>query len=324
MYGPQATYKAIEKGDVAHKNFIAIGPWYHGQWYDDAGDSLGKAKFGSATGDYFRKEIQEKWFAWWLKQKGDGAFAEATVFDAGARAWKRFDSWPPKTAAAKHLYFHADGQLSFAPPSEADGDDHFISDPAHPVPYRARPVEWTYDPRGSRWESWMTEDQRFVDGRSDVLTWQTKALTSDVVIAGDITAQLFASTTGTDADWVVKLIDVYPDSIKDRPAMGGYELMIAGDVMRGRYRSSFETPAAIPANTVVPFAVDLHGQAYTFKAGHRIMVQVQSTWFPLYDRNPQTFVPNIFTAKASAYQPQTHRVMRDRNHASNVTVMVMP
>jgi putative CocE/NonD family hydrolase len=324
MYGPQATYKALEKGDAAHRNFIAIGPWYHGQWYDNPGDSLGGAKFGSHTGDYFRKEIQARWFAWWLKQKGDGVFAEATVFDAGARAWKKFDSWPPRTATAKHLYFHADGALSFDAPTESSGDDHFVSDPAHPVPYRPRPVEWTYDPRGSRWERWMTEDQRFVDGRSDVLTWQTAPLKADVVIAGDITAQLFASTTGSDADWVVKLIDVYPDSINDHPSMGGYELMIAGDVMRGRYRSSFETPAAIPANTVVPFTVDLHGQAYTFKAGHRIMVQVQSSWFPLYDRNPQTFVPNIFTAKASAYQSETHHVARDRSHASNVTVMVLP
>jgi len=324
LYGPQATYKAIEPHDAAHRSFLVVGPWYHGEWFIEAGDSLGNARFGSATGEYFRRQIQARWFGYWLKDEGDGKFAEATVFDAGTGKWRTFDAWPPANAAAKHLYFHSNGRLSFDAPPEAAGRDSFVSDPGHPVPYRPRPVEWTYDARGSRWERWMTEDQRFVEGRPDVLVWQTAPLEADISIAGDVTARLFASTTGTDADWVVKLIDVYPDSIVDRPGMGGYELMIAGDIMRGRYRTSFSRPRAIPANTVQAYTVDLHGQAYTFKRGHRIMVQVQSTWFPLYDRNPQTFVPNIFTAAASAYRVQTHRIVHDRTHPSSVEVMVLP
>jgi putative CocE/NonD family hydrolase len=170
----------------------------------------------------------------------------------------------------------------------------------------------------------MTEDQRFVDGRADVLTWQTDPLTEDLTVAGNITARLFAATTGTDADWVVKLIDVFPDTVPDRPAMGGYQLMIAGDVMRGRYWKSWEHAAPIPANTVTPFAVDLHGQAYTFRRGHRIMVQVQSSWFPLYDRNPQTFVPNIFRAKARDFRARTHRIYRDARHPSHIELPVLP
>jgi hypothetical protein len=324
LYGPQATYKAMEANDAAHKNFLVLGPWFHGGWSHDAGDSLGNVKFGSATSAYYRSNIEAPWFAYWLKDKGTGQFADVTAFDAGSGEWKSFDSWPPKAATAKHLYFQPGGKLSFDAPPATGGSDAFISDPHHPVPYRPRPVEWTYDPRGSRWQRWMTEDQRFVDGRTDVLTWQTAPLTSDIAIAGDVTAQLFASTTGSDADWVVKLIDVYPDSITDRPQMGGYELMIAGDIMRGRYRKSFSSPEAIPSNTVLPFSVDMHGQAYTFRKGHRIMVQVQSTWFPLYDRNPQTFVPNIFKAAAAAYQVETHKIVHDQAHASGVQVMVLP
>jgi uncharacterized protein len=324
LYGPQATYKSMESSDENRRNYLVLGPWFHGGWSSGPADSLGNIKFGSATGEYYRQKLEAPWFAYWLKDKGDGQFADVTAFDAGAREWKRFDSWPPKTATVKHLYFQSGGRLSFDAPSATGGSDSFVSDPAHPVPYRPRPVEWTYDPRGSRWAQWMTEDQRFVDGRSDVLTWQTGQLPNDVVIAGDVTAQLFASTTGSDADWVVKLIDVYPDSLTDRPTMGGYELMIAGDIMRGRYRKSYSKPEAIPATTVQTYTVDMHAQAYTFKKGHRIMVQVQSSWFPLYDRNPQTFVPNIFKAPASAYRAQTHRIVHDRAHPSNVQVLVLP
>ena len=323
MYGPQATYAAMERHDQAGRNFIAIGPWYHGQWYLEAGDSLGNARFGSATGEYFRRDIEARWFAWWLKHKGDGRFSEATVFDAGAGQWQRFDAWPPREAHSRALYFRANGLLSFDRPTAAAGADSYVSDPAHPVPYRPRPVELTYDPRGSRWGRWMTEDQRFVEGRQDVLTWQTPPLTQDLTIAGNITAKLFASTTGSDADWVVKLIDVYPDSLEARPSMGGYQLMIAGDVLRGRYRTSWEHPAPLAPNTVLPFTVDLHQQAYTFRAGHRIMVQVQSTWFPLYDRNPQTFVPNIFKARAGDYRPRVHRISRSRSAPSHVVLPVL-
>ena len=320
-YGPLASYAALEKTDTAGVNFLVMGPWYHGQWFADSATSLGNIRFGRPTGVDFRA-LQTRWFAYWLKGEGDGKFPEATVFDAGSNEWRTFDKWPPAGAQTKHLYFRDNGRLSFDPPTAAAGADQYVSDPAHPVPYRPRPVERTYSPP-SRWRRWETEDQRFVDGRPDVLTWQTAPLTEDVTVAGNIVAHLFAATTGSDADWVVKLIDVYPDTIPDRPAMGGYELMVTGDIMRGRYRSSWEHPQSIPANQVVPFTVDLHQQAYTFRKGHRIMVQVQSTWFPLYDRNPQTFVPNIFKATATDYRAATHRVYRTARYPSNVAVDVV-
>ena len=320
-YGPLASYAALEKTDTAGVNFLVMGPWYHGQWFADSATSLGNIRFGRPTGVDFRA-LQTRWFAYWLKGEGDGKFPEATVFDAGTNEWRTFDKWPPAAAQTKHLYFRENGGLSFDPPTAAAGADQYVSDPAHPVPYRPRPVERTYSPP-SRWRRWETEDQRFVDGRPDVLTWQTAPLTEDVTVAGNIVAHLFAATTGSDADWVVKLIDVYPDTIPDRPAMGGYELMVTGDIMRGRYRSSWEHPQAIPSNEVVPFTVDLHQEAYTFKKGHRIMVQVQSTWFPLYDRNPQTFVANIFKATAADYRAATHRVYRTARYPPNVAVDVL-
>ena len=323
MYGPQATYRAREGSDTGHKNFIVLGPWYHGEWGGAPGDSLGNIGFGSKTGEYYRKEIEAPWFAYWLKDKGNGAFEEARVFDAGARTWRSFDAWPARNAVKKKLYFHANGELSFTPPNATTGNDSFVSDPNHPVPYRPRPVEWTYGP-GSRWRRWMTEDQRFVEGRPDVLVWQTAPLDSDVTIAGDVIAHLFAATTGSDADWVVKLIDVYPDTATGAVQMRGYQLMVNGEIMRGRYWKSFSAATPITPNVVTPFNVDLHQQAYTFKAGHRIMVQVQSTWFPLYDRNPQTFVPNIFKASAAAYKAQTHRIYRTAKSPSNVEIMVLP
>ncbi len=323
-YGPLASYAALEKTDTAGVNFLVMGPWYHGQWFADSGTALGNIRFGRPTGVDFRA-LQTRWFAYWLKGEGDGRFPEATVFDAGTNEWRSFDRWPPAVAQTKHLYFRENGGLSFDPPAATAataGADQYVSDPAHPVPYRPRPVERTYSPP-SRWRRWETEDQRFVDGRPDVLTWQTAPLTEDVSVAGNVVAHLFAATTGSDADWAVKLIDVYPDTIPDRPAMGGYELMVTGDIMRGRYRNSWEHPQAIPPNQVVPFTVDLHQQAYTFKKGHRIMVQVQSTWFPLYDRNPQTFVPNIFKATPADYRAATHRVYRSARYPSNVTIDVV-
>ena len=320
-YGPLASYAALERTDTAGVNFLVMGPWYHGQWFADSATALGNIRFGRPTGVDFRA-LQTRWFAYWLKGEGDGKFPEATVFDAGTNEWRSFDRWPPAAAQTKHLFFRENGGLSFDPPTAATGADQYVSDPAHPVPYRPRPVERTYSPP-SRWRRWETEDQRFVDGRPDVLTWQTAPLTADVTVAGNVVAHLFAATTGSDADWVVKLIDVYPDTIPDRPGMGGYELMVTGDVMRGRYRNSWEHPQPIPANQVTPFTVDLHQQAYTFRKGHRIMVQVQSTWFPLYDRNPQTFVPNIFRATAADYRAATHRVYRTARHPSNVTIDVV-
>jgi hypothetical protein len=323
LYGPQATYRVREATDSAGINYLVEGPWSHGQWLGPGG-ALGNVQFGSNTSATFRREVLAPWFAYWLKGRGDGRFPEARVFDAGVREWRTYGRWPPAGAVATKLYFAPGGRLTFNAPATPTGADSFVSDPRHPVPYRPRPVEWTYDSRGSRWQRWMTEDQRFVDGRPDVLVWQTEPLERDVVLAGDVRARLFASTTGSDADWVVKLIDVYPDSVAERPSMGGYELMVAGDVMRGRYRNGFERAAPIPPNTVLPFTVDLHQQAYTFRRGHRIMVQAQSTWFPLYDRNPQTFVPNIFHARAGDYRAATHRIARSARHPSHVEISVLP
>ena len=316
-YGPQVSYAALERTDTARINKIVIGPWFHGQWYDEAGDSLAAIRFGRPTGSDFRL-LQARFFAKYLKERAGDDIPEATVFDAGINKWRTFDAWPAKNAATRSLYLHGNGRLGFDAPTASSGSDEFVSDPAHPVPYRPRPI-----PSYVEWESWLVRDQRFVDSRPDVLTWQTAPLTADMTIAGDIAAKLFASTTGSDADWVVKLIDVYPDSNVAVP-MRGYELMVSGEIMRGRYRKSFSRAEAIPANTVVPFTVDLHQQAYTFRAGHRIMVQVQSSWFPLYDRNPQTFVTNIFLAKASDYRKQTHRVLRTARYPSHVDIAVLP
>ena len=316
MWGAQHTYDSMESGDDAGLNHYVMGPWKHGQWFTDSGDSLGIVPWGSPTGEYYRKEVEAPWFAYWLKDKGDGSFAEATLFDSGAKTWKKYDQWPPAAAVTTNLYFHDNGKLSFDPPGEPNAFDSFVSDPENPIPYRHRPIERTYDPRGSGWGPWMTEDQRFVDGRPDVLVYQTDPLDEDITLAGSVVAKLLASTTGTDADWVVKLIDVYPDDIEDRPWLGGYELMVTGEIMRGRFRQSWETPVPVPANTPTEFTVDLHKQAYTFKRGHRIMVHVQSSWFPVHDMNPQTFVPNIFLAEADDYQAQEHRIHRSARRAS--------
>ena len=316
-YGPQVSFAALERTDTAHINHLVIGPWFHGQWYDDAGDSLGAIRFARKTGDDFRA-LQARFFAKHLHERAGDAIPKATVFDAGVNQWRTFDAWPPRAAIRRSLYLGANGTLSFEKPTTATGHDAFVSDPAHPVPYRPRPI-----PSYVEWETWLTRDQRFVDGRPDVLTWQGTPLDADLTIAGSVIATLFASTTGTDADWVVKLIDVYPDSGVDRASMRGYELMVASDIMRGRYRESFERARPIPANTVLPFTVDLHEQAYTFRRGHRIMVQVQSSWFPLYDRNPQRFVPNIFLARASDYRVATHRVFHTARAPSRVEVGVL-
>jgi len=321
-YGPLASYASLERSDSAGLNYLVMGPWYHGQWSADSGIALGNPRWGRATGVDFR-ELQSRWFAYWLRGEGDGKFAEATLFDAGTGQWRSFDRWPPTGADKRQLYFRENGFLGLDPPTAPAGDDRFVSDPAHPVPYRPRPVERTYS-GPSRWRRWETEDQRFVDGRPDVLTWQTAPLTEAVSVAGNVVAQLYASTTGTDADWVVKLIDVFPDTIPGRPAMGGYQLMVTGDILRGRYRRSFERPEPIPPGTVQRYTVDLHQQTYTFQKGHRIMVQVQSTWFPLYDRNPQTFVANIFRAEPVAYQARIHRVFRTARYPSSVEIDVLP
>ena len=324
FYGPQKAYEQWEKKDTHHKNYIVIGPWNHGGWAHGPGNKLGNVSFDSATGETFRKDIQARWFAYYLKGKGDGNFAEAITFQTGSNTWKTYDSWPPKNAIKRNLYFHANGKLSFENPGTASADsyDSYISDPAHPVPYRTRPIEETYGP-GSRWYTWLTEDQRFVQNRPDVLSWETETLTDDVAITGNIFAKLFAATKGSDADWVVKLIDVYPEQYPKEPKMAGYEFMVANDVFRGRFRKSFVTPEAITPNKVEEYTVDLHSLNHVFKKGHKIMVQVQSTWFPIIDRNPQKYVPNIFEATESDFQIATQKVYRSAENASHIELSIM-
>lgn len=315
MMGPQLMYARMEKRDTNNRNYICLGPWNHGQWADDTAEHLGAYQMGSNTSAYFQQNIQKKWFDYWLKGIGDGKFAEATVFQTGSNQWKTYASWPPKEAAVKKLYVRENGKVSFEKPTINNAYDEYISDPKKPVPYRPRPVEQTYS-NGSRWYDWLVADQRFVDGRPDVLSWQSDTLTEDVTVAGSIIAHLFAGTTGSDVDWIVKLIDVYPDQYKKEPKMSGYELMIAGEVFRGRYRKSFETPQPITPNQPEEYKIDLHQVNHVFQKGHRIMVQVQSSWFPVIDMNPQKYVPSIYEAKESDYQKATQRIYRNSEYAT--------
>jgi putative CocE/NonD family hydrolase len=327
FYGPVQIYERLEKFDTQNKNFLVVGPWNHGGWNAPLGQKLGDIDFGSPTSKFFRDSIQAPFFAFYLKDRGSLKQPEAITFEGGTNQWRHYDSWPPKAnVTARSIFFHDNGGLSFDPPVVQQGApvfDSYVSDPAHPVPYRHRPIQATYDPRGSGWYTWLTEDQRFVDGRPDVLTWKTEPLTQDVTIAGDVTADLFAATSGSDADWIVKLIDVYPENVPNDPKMGGYEFMVANEVLRGRYRKSYEHPEAVTPNSTTEFKYSLHTQSYRFQKGHRIMVQVQSTWFPIIDRNPQTFVPNIFEAKASDYRAATVKVYRTPQAASHVVLPVV-
>jgi uncharacterized protein len=326
FYGPMATYARLEKVDTKNLNYLVVGPWNHGGWGRGTGQSLGDIPFGSDTSVYFRQKIEAPWFAFWLKDKGVLPVKEATLFQTGSDTWTSLDSWPPRDAVMQNLYFHEDGKLSFeAPQTAASASDSYVSDPTHPVPYRHRPVDMTYpqDHPGT-WYTWLVQDQRFVDQRPDVLTWQTDVLVDDITLAGQVTAKLFTSTTGSDSDWIAKLIDVYPEKVAPDWKLSGFELMIADEIFRGRFRKSFEKPEAMVPGEVMPITIDLHTADHVFKKGHRIMVQVQSTWFPLYDRNPQKFVSNIFEAKESDYQQATQQVYRSRQYPSSVEISVLP
>jgi putative CocE/NonD family hydrolase len=323
FYGELKVYELLEKHDAKNQNYLVVGPWNHGGWAGGDGKSLGKVGFDEPTGKYFREKVQAPWFAHFLKDKGTLKQPEALLFETGSNRWVAHDRWPPRAGVtARKLYFHPDGRLSFdAPPPGGKKYDAYVSDPACPVPYRARPIEPTYP--GPGWPVWLTEDQRFVQNRPDVLSWETEPLTEDVTIAGDVVARLFAATSGTDSDWVVKLIDVYPEEYAKDAAMGGYQLMVASEVFRGRYRKSFEKPEPLRPNHVEEYEIGLHWRQHSFLKGHKIMVQVQSTWFPVIDRNPQKFVANIFEAKDTDYQKATQRVYRTRKYPSHVSLPVM-
>jgi hypothetical protein len=324
FYGAITIYEALEPHDTKHLNYLVVGPWNHGGWNGASGQKLGPVDFGSPTAVYFRKQIEAPWFSYWLKGKGTLTLAEATTFEAGSNTWQSHDSWPVKTNVThKRLYPQANGMLSFdAPSAKGEAFDAYVSDPANPVPYRTRPILPSFGP-GSTWSRWLVDDQRFLKGRNDVVSWQTPPLTDDVSIAGQLTAHLFAATTGSDADWVVKLIDVYPDRNDADSTMNGYQLMVANDVTRGRFRKGFEKAVPIQPNKTEEYSVDLHTQSYRFLKGHRIMVQIQSSWFPVIDRNPQTFVPNIFAAPDSAFKAATQKIYRSPGKATFIDVPVV-
>ena len=323
LYGPLALYESLEKTDRDDQVNLVMGPWNHGGW-GGRGRRLGAIDFGSDTGRHFRAEMLAPFFAYHLKGKGSLRLPEAWIFRSGSNEWRAYEEWTPKVGfKARPLYLNANGKLSFEKPA-GDGEafDSYVSDPANPVPYRKRPILQTYG-RGSTWSVWLVDDQRFLSDRKDVLSWSTDVLNEDVTITGDIIAELFAATSGSDSDWVVKLIDVYPaDHSEER--MRGYELMVASEIFRGRYRKSYEKAEALKPNTPLEYAIDMRGNDYTFIRGHRIKVQIQSSWFPLYDRNPQKFVPNIFLAEPGDFQPATQKIYRSAKYPSHISVSVAP
>jgi len=319
--GPQLMYGHMEEKDSFNRNYIVLGPWFHGQWSRERADSLGKISFESNTGEYFQA-LQKKWFDYWLKGIQDGKFDEATCFQTGSNQWKTYSSWPPKEASIKKLYAGRNNTCSFAQPTSTTGQVSFVSDPAHPVPYRTLPIEATYG-RGSRWRTWQVEDQRFVYSRQDVISFVMDSLTDDMTVTGKVVAHLFASTTGTDADWIVKLIDVYPNFDQKNLLMSGYQLPVAMEAFRGRFRKSFSNPSPLVPNKPEEFVISLHEINHTFKKGHRVMVQVQSTWFPVIDRNPQKFVPNIFEAKESDFIKATHTIYFNTKYPTYIELPVM-
>ena len=324
IYGAIAVYKAIKPKDTSGNMVkLVMGPWHHGQEIEDA-SALGALKFGSDTGRYFREQVLRPFLAQYLKNQAPKAdVAPVTAFETGTNRWERLQRWPSGcdhgcTITPKPLYLGDAMKASFTRPVD-DGGDRYVSDPAHPVPFRARPIQPVGYDAGQTWSQWLVDDQREASGRTDVLTYTSDVLTAPLTIAGQPQVHLTASTTGTDSDWVVKLIDVYPDEVANQPEMGGYQLAVAMDILRGRYREGFAEAKPIQANTPLPYTFALPTTNHVFLPGHRIMVQVQSSWFPLYDRNPQTFVPNIFLAKPEDYRKATQEVF----HSSYVELPVV-
>lgn len=321
FYGPLKTYELLERHDHNGQNFLAVGPWNHGGWESGPGEKLGRIPFDSDTGKHFRAKVQASFFAQYLKDKGEKP-PEALLFQTGSNKWVGHERWPPQAANTRKLYFHPQGKLAFTPPENAPtAFDSYVSDPAKPVPYRPRPITPTYP--GPEWQVWMVEDQRFAQHRPDVLTYETDPLAEDVTLAGSVTAQLFAATSGTDCDWIVRLIDVFPEKVEKHSALGGYQLLISGEPIRARFRKSFETPEPVVPDEVNEYTIDLHWNHHCFRKGHKIMVQVQSTWFPLIDRNPQKYVPNIFTALDSDFQPARQQVFRSPRFPSGINMQVL-
>ena len=325
LFGALHTYQAIERNNPGTFNTLVMGPWSHGQWGGNDGRKLGDADWGSSTSDYYTEHVELPFFNHYLKEEGTLALPEAVVFETGANEWRMLDKWPPATAQPREWHLQSSGALSFGAP----GDDpvtasyrEYESDPAKPVPYTAETRHW-YNP------GFMLEDQRFAARRPDVLVYQSEPLSEDLVVAGPITATLFVSTSGTDADWVVKLIDVLPDDTPDpqpnpkEVKLGGYQMMVRGDVLRGKFREGLSAPKPFVPGEVTTVEVPLQDVFHRFKKGHRVMVQVQSTWFPMIDRNPQTFV-DIFQAKPEDFKTATQRVYSTQAQPSRLRLLVLP
>jgi putative CocE/NonD family hydrolase len=324
LYGALQIYRAVEAQNPGIANTLVMGPWGHGGWARSDGDRLGYVRFGAKTGELYRNEIERPFFARWLEGEETPALPEGYVFETGSNRWRTFDAWPPREAAARELFFREDGGLAFAPPSGDAAHDEFVSDPARPVPFtEAIAIGMTRE--------YMTDDQRFASRRPDVLVYCTEPLQEPITLAGPLTANLWVSTSQQDADWVVKLIDVYPDDTPtpaDFPPtmkLGGYQQMVRSEVVRGRFRGEDDSKPepfvpGQPARVAVPLLDVLH----TFQPGHRIMVHVQSTWFPLVDRNPQRWVDNIYLAKETDFTAATHRVYRGGKHLSRLVIGVLP
>ncbi len=328
-YGALAVYAAIKPEDSGGNLVkLVMGPWYHGQEIEE-GSALGAIRFGSDTAKYFREHVLRPFLAQYLKDGAPAAdLAPVTAFETGTNQWRRLDRWPIAcesgcSVVSRPLYLHSNQQLSFSRPASKDTYVEYVSDPAHPVPFRARPIQPMGYDHGLTWSQWLVDDQREASGRTDVLTFVGDVLTAPLKISGRPAVHLTASTSGTDADWVVKLIDVYPDQVSDQPDMGGYQLAVGMDVLRGRYREGFATAKPLAPNKPLAYSFDLPATNHVFLEGHRVMVQIQSSWFPLYDRNPQTFVPNIFFAKASDYRKATQRVFVSPDNSSYVALPVV-
>jgi len=330
IYGATAVYKALKPKDTGNdKVFLVMGPWFHGQQIGEA-SSLGALKFGSDTALYFRQEILRPFLAQYLKGEAPKSdTAKVNAFETGTNVWRRLPDWPAGCTSGcairpTPVYLTAGLKLSTAAPKAGDAAfDEYISDPAKPVPYRARPNQPVGYSDGFTWTRWLVDDQREASGRPDVLVYESQVLSAPEKISGQPVVNLVASTSGTDSDWVVKVIDVYPDEVAEQPAMGGYQLMVSADVFRGRYRESLENAKAITSDKPLLYRFALPNANHVFLPGHRIMVQIQSSWFPLYDRNPQTFVPNIFWAKPEDYRKAVQRVYHAPGQESFVELPVV-
>jgi putative CocE/NonD family hydrolase len=317
IYGAPAVYAALERHDKANDlNYFVAGPWYHGQHFAH-GSRLGDLTFDENTAKRFREDVLARFLRKYLHGNVVEQLTPVTVFETGTNRWRKFDRWPPEKEQIR-VYLQPSGGLAFVPPTVDSSTTEFVSDPAKPVPHAPRPnwgIDYDNPPAIAAWRRWLVEDQRFVDGRPDVATWVSEPLSESLTVRGPVTARLFAETTGTDADWVVKLIDVFPDDYL-KFEMSGYQLMVSADIFRGRYREDYDQPRPLLPNQALAYTIPLPHLNHTFQPGHRLMVQIQSTWFPLYDRNPQTWVPTIMSAPPTTYKAQRHRVHHSATRAT--------